>query len=127
VSHSFLSLRLNGFFLLANFGLPVLLGLFSYWALSKNKPQHSANLVSQNQTIHRPVGEPETLVQPSGQVIAKFVNSSEVETDQIEGEMVSKRMLTLDRFLTDALLAMQQQQPQGRSPTPPPPPSSQKR
>ena len=35
VSHSFLPLGLNGFFLLANFGLPMLLGLFSYWALSK--------------------------------------------------------------------------------------------
>ena len=35
VSHSFLPLRLNGFFLLTNFGLPMLMGLFSYWALSK--------------------------------------------------------------------------------------------
>ena len=30
VSHSFLPLGLNGFFLLANFGLLVLLGFFSY-------------------------------------------------------------------------------------------------
>ena len=30
VSHSFLPLGLNGFFLLANFGLPMLLGFFSY-------------------------------------------------------------------------------------------------
>ena len=35
VSHSFLPLELNGFFLLANFGLPMLLGLFSYWACEK--------------------------------------------------------------------------------------------
>ena len=35
VSHSFLPLGLNGFFLLANFGLPMLLGLFSYWACQK--------------------------------------------------------------------------------------------
>ena len=35
ISHSFLPLRLNGFFLLTNFGLPMLMGLFSYWALSK--------------------------------------------------------------------------------------------
>ena len=41
VSHSFLPLGLNGFFLLANFGLPVLLGFFSYWAC-QNKPQHLA-------------------------------------------------------------------------------------
>ena len=107
MSHSFLSLRLNGFFLLANFGLPVLLGLFSYWALSKNEPQHSANLVSQNQTVHRPIGEPKILVQLSGQVTAEFVNSSEAKTDQIKGEMVSKRMLTLNSFLTNALLATQ--------------------
>ena len=39
VSHSFLPLGLNGFFLLANFGLPVLLGFFSYWAC-QNEPQH---------------------------------------------------------------------------------------
>lgn len=35
VSHSFLPLGLNGFFLLANFGLPMLLSLFSYWACQK--------------------------------------------------------------------------------------------
>ena len=39
VSHSFLPLGLNGFFLLANFGLPMLLGFFSYWAC-QNEPQH---------------------------------------------------------------------------------------
>ena len=38
VSHSFLLLSLNGFFLLTNFGLPVLLGFFSYWAC-QNEPQ----------------------------------------------------------------------------------------
>ena len=38
VSHSFLPLSLNGCFLLANFGLPVLLGFFSYWAC-QNEPQ----------------------------------------------------------------------------------------
>ena len=39
VSRSFLPLGLNGFFLLANFGLLVLLGFFSYWAC-QNKSQH---------------------------------------------------------------------------------------
>ena len=38
VSRSFLPLGLNGFFLLANFGMPVLLGFFSYWAC-QNEPQ----------------------------------------------------------------------------------------
>ena len=33
VSHSLMPFGLNGFFLLANFGLPMLLGLLSYWAL----------------------------------------------------------------------------------------------
>ena len=41
VSRSFLPLGLNGFFLLANFGLPVLLGFFSYWAC-QNEPQHTS-------------------------------------------------------------------------------------
>ena len=38
VSCSFLPLGLNGCFLLANFGLPVLLDLFFYWAC-QNEPQ----------------------------------------------------------------------------------------
>ena len=60
------------------------------------------NLISQNRTIHRPIGRPQTLVQPTGQVAAEFVNSSKVETDQGEEEMVSKRTLTFKRFLLDA-------------------------
>ena len=47
VSHSFLPHRLNGFFLLANFGLPMLLGLFSYWALSKNESQQLLYVIIQ--------------------------------------------------------------------------------
>ena len=35
VSHSFLPLGLSGFFLLVNFGLPMLLDLFSCWACQK--------------------------------------------------------------------------------------------
>ena len=62
-----------------------------------------ANLISQNCTVHRPVGGPQTLVQPTRQVAAESVNSSEVETDQGEEEMVSKRTLTLERFLPGAL------------------------
>ena len=38
MSHSFLPLGLNGFFLLANFGLLVLLRFFSYWTC-QNEPQ----------------------------------------------------------------------------------------
>ena len=47
MSHSFLPHRLNGFFLLANFGLPMLLGFFSYWALSKNEPQELLYVIIQ--------------------------------------------------------------------------------
>ena len=47
VSHSFLPLGLNGFFLLANFGLSMLLSLLFYWALSKiglsKDPAHTEN------------------------------------------------------------------------------------
>lgn len=66
-----------------------------------------ANLISENQTVHRPVGEPETIVQPSKQVAAESINSSKAEIDQIEGEMVSKRTLTLDHFLPRAYPAAQ--------------------
>ena len=79
----------------------------------------STNLISQNRTVHRPAGGPQTLVQPTGQVVVKFVNSSKAETDQGEEEMVSKQALTLKRFLLDARPIVQQQYPQGRSPTPP--------
>ena len=37
--------------------------------------------------------------------------------------MVVKRSMTLNRFLSSARLAAQQQQTQGRSENPPPPPS----
>lgn len=62
----------------------------------------SANLVYQNRTIHRPVGKPQTLVQPTEQEAAKSVNSSEAVTDQGKEEMVSKRRLTLKHFLPSA-------------------------
>ena len=40
VSHSFLPLGFNGFFLLSNSNLPMLLGFFSYWAC-QNEPQQN--------------------------------------------------------------------------------------
>ena len=69
----------------------------------------SANLISQNCTVHRPVGEPEAQVQLSEQVATESINSFKKEVDKCEEEMVSKRTLTLDRFLPGARPATKQQ------------------
>lgn len=39
------------------------------------------NLVSQNRTVHRPVGDPQTLVQPTEQKVAESIHSSEAEAN----------------------------------------------
>ena len=43
---------------------------------------NSADLAFQNRTVHRPIGEPEAPIQPSGQVAAEFVNSYETKANQ---------------------------------------------
>ena len=62
----------------------------------------TADLASKNRTVHKPISELQNQVQPTGQVAAESVNSFEVEADQGEEEMVSKRTLTFKRFLLDA-------------------------
>ena len=70
----------------------------------------SANFVSHNRTVHRPVEQPQAHVYPAKQAAAKLVNSFEANTNQSEDEMVVKRSMTLDRFLPSACPTTQQQQ-----------------
>ena len=68
----------------------------------------SAYFVSQNHIIHRPVKEPQAQVQTAEQAVAQLVNSSKVDTNQGEDEMVVKRSRTLNRFLPSTCPAAQQ-------------------
>ena len=65
----------------------------------------SANSIFQGHVVHRPIKEPWVVVQPAKQAKAKSINSSEVEAEQDEGNMVTKRTMTIDRFIPDARLA----------------------
>ena len=64
----------------------------------------SANFVFQSHAIHRPVKEPGVVVQPTEQVEAELINFLEVEPEKEEGNMVTRRTMTIDRFIPDACL-----------------------
>ena len=68
----------------------------------------SADFVFQGRAVHRLVEEPQAQVQPTDQVTAELVNSSEVE--QGEDEMVVRRTMKANWFLPSARPAQQQQQ-----------------
>lgn len=77
-----------------------------------------ANSISQSHVVHKPVEELKAQVQPTNQVAAESVNSSEVEANQGKDEIVVKRTMTIDCFLLDARSATQQQQTQSKNQTP---------
>ena len=62
----------------------------------------SANFVFQGHVVHRPVKEPGAVVQPAEQAEAKSINSLEVEAEQEEGNMVTRRTMTIYRFIPGA-------------------------
>nr|POF11146.1 regulatory-associated protein of tor 1 [Quercus suber] len=64
----------------------------------------SANSVFQGHSVHILVDKPHVEVQPSDQEEAKLVNSSSVEIEQAEGEMVVRRNMIVDRFLLGGCL-----------------------
>ena len=59
----------------------------------------STNSIFQGCPAHRPVEEPRAEAQPTDQAEVESVNSSEAKTEQSEGEMVTKRTITIDRIL----------------------------
>lgn len=67
-----------------------------------------AKCASQSRRVHMPVEEPEALVQVTEPTTAKFVQSSGVEYDLGEEEMVTRRALTVDRFVPGARSAARQ-------------------
>ena len=75
----------------------------------------SANFVFQGRPAYKLVKEPRAEAQPADQAATESVNSSKVETEQGEGEMVTKRTMTINRFLPGACSVAQQQQNQGRN------------
>ena len=75
----------------------------------------SADFVFQGRAVHRLVKEPQAQVQPTDQVAAESINSSEVEVEQGEDEMVVRRTMTADWFLPSARPAQHQQQTQCRN------------
>ena len=62
----------------------------------------STDSVFQGRAIHKPIEEPQAQVQPTDQVATKSVNSSKVEAEQGEDEMVVRRTMTTYRFLPGA-------------------------
>ena len=74
--------------------------------------------VFQGCAIHRPIEEPSAVVQPPGQAKAESVKSFEAEAKQEEGNMVTRRALTVDRFILGAHPPTQQQQAPSRDPHP---------
>ena len=83
-----------------------------------------AETVSKNRSIHQLVERPESLalVQVAEPAAAESVHSSGAESDPGEDEMVTRRVMTIDRFMLGARPTTQQQEPQGKDSTPPPPP-----
>ena len=59
-----------------------------------------ANFVSQGRIVYRPVKEPGAMVQPAEQVEVESINSSEVEAEQEKGNMVTKRTMAIERFIS---------------------------
>ena len=59
----------------------------------------STNSIFQGHPAHRPIEEPRAEAQPADQAEVESVNSSEAKTEQSEGEMVTKRTMTIDRIL----------------------------
>ena len=59
----------------------------------------STNSIFQGRPAHKPVKEPRAEAQPADQAEVESVNSSEAKTEQSEGEMVTKRTMTIDRIL----------------------------
>ena len=70
----------------------------------------SAETVSRNRAVHRPIKRPQdpAPVQVAEPATTKSVNSLEAESNTGEDEIVSRRAMTIDRFLPDTCLAMQQ-------------------
>ena len=62
----------------------------------------SANFVFQGRPAYKLVEEPRAKAQPVNQAEIESINSSKVETEKGEGEMVTKRTMTTDRFLPGA-------------------------
>ena len=56
------------------------------------------------------------------QVAVDIIDLSATEFD-CSGDMVTRKIMTIDRFVPSARQAEQQQPPQGQGLTPPPPPS----
>ena len=79
----------------------------------------SANSIFQGRAVHRPVEEAGVVVQPTEQAKVESINSSEVKAEQEEGNMVTRRTMTMERFIPSARLSAQQQQALGRDQHPP--------
>lgn len=62
----------------------------------------SANSIFQGRAVHRLVEESSAMVQPAKQAEVKSINSSKVEAEQEEGNMVTKRTMTIERFIPSA-------------------------
>lgn len=59
------------------------------------------------------------MVQPTKQIEVELINSFEVEAEQEEGNMVTRRTMTMERFIPSADPSAQQQQASGRDQHPP--------
>ena len=70
----------------------------------------STDLVSQSRRVHILVEEPEASIQVAEPAAVESVNSSKVEAGQGE-EMVTKRTITIGRFLPGTCLAAQPPHP----------------
>ena len=62
----------------------------------------SANFVFQGHVVHWPVKEPSAVIQPAEQAEAESINYLEVEDEQEEGNMVTRRTMTIYRFIPGA-------------------------
>ena len=62
----------------------------------------STNIVFQGRAVHRPVEEVGAVIQLAEQVEVKVINSSEIEAEQEEGNMVTRRTMTMERFIPSA-------------------------
>ena len=74
----------------------------------------SANTIFQDHSVHKPVKEAGAAVQLAEQVEVESINSFEVEADQEKGNMVTRRTMTMERFIPSARPLAQQQQAPGR-------------
>ena len=59
----------------------------------------SANSIFQGCVVHRPIEEPGAVVQSVEQAEVKSINSFEVEAKQEEGNIVTKRKMTIERLI----------------------------